>query len=69
MKKIIAYISSICFGLFLSTTVKAQSGSEIKFNFMNHPLTTDKDLVTVSTAINAKQSFSGNGVHFTHCKK
>jgi hypothetical protein len=65
MKKLIAYITSICFGIFLiSGTVSAQSGSEIKFNVIENPLTTDKNLATVSTVVNAKQSV-GSGIHFT----
>lgn len=65
MKKILACISSVVFCLFLCTgTVLAQSGSEIKFNVLDGPLTTDKNLVSVSTFINAKQS-AGDGIHFT----
>ncbi|WP_157547227.1 hypothetical protein [Niabella soli] len=42
----------------------AQSGGEIQFNRMESPLTTNKNIVTVSTAINAKQTVSSNGIHF-----
>lgn len=66
MKKITAYIAFLCFGIILSSdALWAQSSSEIKFNLMNPSSTTNKNLVTISTAINAKQSVSSNGIHFT----
>ncbi|WP_316793702.1 hypothetical protein [Pedobacter frigoris] len=66
MKNKTAYIYLICFGIVLmSSTNFAQTGSEIKFKLLNGSLATDKNLVTVSAAINARQSVSGNGIHFT----
>lgn len=63
--KELANITLVCFVLFfISSTVRAQSGCEIKFDLVEHPLTTDRNLVTVSTAVNAKQS-AGDGIHFT----
>ncbi|TKC06957.1 hypothetical protein [Pedobacter frigoris] len=65
MKKISAYIYLVCLGLLLnSSTINAQTGSEIKFKLLNEQLAGDKNLVTVSAVINAAQSVSGNGIHF-----
>lgn len=65
MKTITTYIITLSLSLLLHSSISwAQSGSEIKFNFTDHPLTTDKNLVSVSALINAKQSV-GNGIHFT----
>jgi hypothetical protein len=64
MKKLIAYIASICFGLFLTDgSVMAQSGSEIKLDLKKTPLTSNGDQVAVNAIINARQS--GNGIRFT----
>jgi hypothetical protein len=66
MKNKTAYIYLICFGLLLnSSTIIAQTGSEIKFKLLNESSNAHKGLVTVSTAINTKQLASGNGIHFT----
>lgn len=65
MKKIMSYLSSVCFSILLSSSmVNAQSGSEVKLNLMDHPLTTNKNLVSISTAVDSKQS-SSEGIHFT----
>lgn len=65
MKTIITYTIILSLSLFLNSgTSRAQSGNEIKFNFTDHPLTTDKNMVSVSAFVNAKQP-SGDGIHFT----
>lgn len=64
MKKRIAYIISICFGLFLTGgVVVAQSGSEIKLDLNKTPVTSNGDQVAVNAIINTRQS--GNGIRFT----
>lgn len=42
----------------------AQTGREIKFSANDHPLTKNKNLVSVSVVIDPKQPISGNGIHF-----
>ncbi|TKC06954.1 hypothetical protein [Pedobacter frigoris] len=65
IKKILACISSIFFCLLLcGGAVTAQSGSEIKFNVMDDMFATDKNLVSVSAIVNAKQS-AEDGIHFS----
>ncbi|MEJ2880144.1 hypothetical protein [Pedobacter sp. GR22-6] len=61
--KVKRLIYQIFFGLFLSVAVSAQSVSKIKFDVGNHPLTTDKNLVSVSTSIATKQAYV-DGIHF-----
>ncbi|TKC06956.1 hypothetical protein [Pedobacter frigoris] len=46
-------------------TIIAQTGSKVKFNLLKEPSATDKNLITVNGAINAKQPISGKGIHFT----
>lgn len=66
MKNKTAYIYLLCLGLLLkASTILAQTGSEIKFNLSNESSTPDKNLVAVSTIVDAKQPVSGNGIHFT----
>jgi len=56
----------MCFAFLLnSNSINAQTGAEIKFKTINNSSSTSKDLVTVSTVINAKQPLAGNGIHFT----
>ena len=56
----------MCFAFLLnSNSIIAQTGTEIKFKTYNNSSGTSKDLVTVSTVINAKQPLAGNGIHFT----
>ena len=56
----------MCFAFLLSSnSINAQTGTEIKFKTYNNSSGTSKDLVTVSTVINAKQPLAGNGIHFT----
>lgn len=56
----------MCFAFLLnSNSIIAQTGTEIKFKTYNNSSSTSKDLVTVSTVINAKQPLAGNGIHFT----
>jgi len=62
--KISLLIFLVCVGLFFNGAVLAHSVSEIKFDVGNHPLTTDKNLVTVSSSIATKQA-NVDGVHFT----
>ena len=56
----------MCFAFLLnSNSIIAQTGTEIKFKTYNNSSGTSKDLVTVSTVINAKQPLAGHGIHFT----
>lgn len=56
----------MCFVLLLSgNSIHAQTGTEIKFKTLGNSSGTSKDLVIVSTIINAKQPLAGNGIHFT----
>ena len=56
----------MCFAFLLnSNSIIAQTGTEIKFKTYNNSSSTSKDLLTVSTVINAKQPLAGNGIHFT----
>ncbi|KQC02000.1 hypothetical protein AQF98_00035 [Pedobacter sp. Hv1] len=56
----------MCFVLLLSSnSINAQTGTEIKFKILGNSSSTSKDLITVSTIINAKQPLAGNGIHFT----
>ena len=61
----------MCFVFLLnSNSIVAQTGTVIKFKISNNSSSSSKDLVTVSTVINAKQPVTGNGIHFTiGCKK
>lgn len=64
MKNKTTYIYIMCFAFLLnSNSINAQTGTVIKFKTSNNSSSTLKDLVTVSTIINAKQPLTGNGIH------
>ena len=65
----IFFTLALCSSCFAQNTLKDGKyhldGKVFKFKTLNNSSGTSKDLVTVSTLVNAKQPLAGNGIHFT----
>ena len=65
----IFFTLALCSSCFAQNTLKdgkyQLDGKVFKFKTLNNSSGTSKDLVTVSTVVNAKQPLAGNGIHFT----